>query len=79
MEQHSGEPARKGEIRATSGGHRSQQSAGIRNHLFPSESVRAVWVQHRAHTHPHHSERSKNDGWSCPYSRRNQAGGPGAA
>lgn len=34
MEQQRAEPARKGETRATSGGHRSQQSAGIRNHLF---------------------------------------------
>lgn len=48
MEQQKAEPAKRGEIRATSGGHESQQSAGIRIHLFPGEQVWAVWVQNGA-------------------------------
>lgn len=66
MEQQKAEPAKRGEIRATSGGHGSQQCAGIRNHLFPGEQVwGSVGTELGDPTpppHPHpHGESSKND------------------
>lgn len=51
-----GQPARRGEITATSVGHRSQQISGIRDLLFSSESV---WGLVLPALPPGHS--SKND------------------